>query len=157
MTTMVIIKDETGKLNGLGKRDQKAYARFRKLIQKLESGEIFTLNFWFPRNRKLHGLYFVMLTQVLNAQEQFDDVDKLRCWLTVGAGDCEFYPGPNGRIVAIPKSINFQSMDDEEFGDHLKRVKEFLRSDRAQLFLWPHLKPMQASEIVEGLLQGFER
>ena len=130
MTTIVVTKDEQGKLMGLSEKDKKAYARFRKFIERIEVGEIFTLDFWFPRNRKLLGLHFTLLSAMLDAQEQFDDLDKFRYWLTVGAGDCDFYPGPNGRMVAIPRSINFRNMDDVEFSAHHERVKTFLRRDQ---------------------------
>ena len=157
MTTIIVTKNDQGKLGGLSEKDQKAYARFRKTIDALEPGEILTLDFWFPRNKKFHGLYFVMMTQLFDAQDQFEDLDTLRYWLTVGAGDCAFYPGPSGKMVAIPKSINWKSMDDEEFSDHFRRVKAFLRTPRATQFLWPHLTPADASEMVETILMGFDQ
>jgi hypothetical protein len=47
-------------------------------------------------------------TDELNA-EQF------RAYVTVGAGYCDFIEDPEGRTVAIPKSVSFAKMSDDEF------------------------------------------
>lgn len=156
MTTITVTRDDKGKLTGFGEKDRRAYARFRKMLEAIQPGEIFQLDYWFPRHGAFHRLHFAMLAAILDAQEQFDDIDKLRYWLTVGAGDVDFYPGPTGRMVAIPRSINYRKMDDEDFRDHHERVKAFLRSPHAQTFLWPHLPPDQAAEMVESVLAQFE-
>jgi hypothetical protein len=48
-------------------------------------------------------------------------------------------------------------MDEQAFSEHHQRVKDFMRSPRATGFLWPHLPPHEASNIVEGILEGIER
>ena len=156
MASITVTKDQTGQIVGFGEKDKKAYGRFKQKVKDLQPGELYTIEAWFPRNPRLHGLHFAMLAQVFDAQEQFSDPEQLRLWLQVGAGHCEFVPGPTGRMVAIPKSISFRSMDDAEFSEHHERVKAFLRSDHAQAFLWPHLPADQRAEMVEGVLQGFE-
>lgn len=156
MTTITVTKDETGKLVGLGDKDRKAYARFKRVIEDLQPGEMFTLQTWFPRDGWRHRKHFSMLAGMFDAQEQFDDPDKFRMWVQVGAGWCDFVPGPTGRMVAIPKSIAYDKIDDADFTEHHEAVKRFFRSDRAQSFLWPHLTPMQASEMVESIIRPFE-
>lgn len=157
MTTITVTKDDAGKLVGLGEKDKKAYARFKKFIEGAESGEIFTIDFWFPRHGKFHRLHFVMLTAIFDAQEQFQQPEHLRQWLEVGAGHALFVPGPNGKTVAIADSISFKRLDDEAFAEHHQKVKDFMRSGRAQQFLWPHLESHVASEMVESILMEFER
>jgi len=156
MTDIVITKDDTGKLRGVGEKHGKAYAKFRKMVEEMEPGEIATVSFWFPRNPRLHGLHFAMLAALFDLQEQFADLDQMRYWLHVGAGHCEFVPGPKGKMVAIPKSIAFNRLDDEAFQIHHEKVKEFLRSLYATRFLWPGLSDHQASEMVEVILRDFE-
>ena len=156
MSTIAITKDEAGKLVGVTEADKKAYARFRKMVNDLEQGEVYHLEHWFPRNKKLHGLHFVMIGKVFDRQEQFEDPEELRKWLYVGAGFCNFYPGPSGRMVAIPKSINWKSIDDEEMSKVHNDVIAFLRSPRATGFLWGHLSEHDQSEMVEQILGEFD-
>lgn len=157
MTTITVTKNNEGKLAGFGKRDKEAYARFIRVLKKCEPGEIFTLEYWFPRHGKFHRLHFVMLKAIFDAQEQFHNPDHLRDWLTIGSGHAIFVPGPRGKEVAIADSISYRSLDDEQFREHHEKIKEFLRSLYATHFLWPHLSDQQASEMVETILHSFEK
>lgn len=157
MTTINLTMGDNGKITGFGEKCLRAWKRLLKIFADLEPGEIVVIEYWFPRNSKLHRMHFAMLAGLYDIQEQFDDPEKLRPWVQVGAGHCDFYPGPNGRMVAVPKSISFRSIDDAEFQEHHEAVKKFMRSDRCQSFLWPHLSPAQASEMVETLLRDFEK
>ena len=157
MTTLTITRDDTGKLVGCGEKDKKAYAAFQRRVHELQPGEIYQLTVWFPRNQKLHGLHFALLTTVFDNQEQFTDPDQLRAWLQVGAGHCEFVPGPKGRMVALPKSISFRALDDVEFQAHHEAVKDFLRTPYASAFLWGHLSDQEQAAMVDTILSQFER
>jgi hypothetical protein len=156
MTTITLTKDENGRPVGLGEKDKKAYAKFRKALEALQSGEIYTLDYWFPRNPKLHGLHFVMIGAIFDQQGQFEDPDSFRKWLYVGAGYADFYPGPKGRMVAIAKSINWRAIDDADFGDIHDKAIAFARSPHATNFLWPHLTPEQQSEMITKVLEDFD-
>lgn len=155
MTTITVTKDETGKLIGLGEKSARAYAKFRKQMLALVPGEIFTLKTWFPRNPKLHGLHFAMLAQIFDAQEQFADPEDLRMWLQVGAGHCQFVPGPTGKMVAIPLSIAFDKMDDVDFQAHHEAVKRFLRTLHCTRFLWPAIDDQAAGDAMQDILGAF--
>ena len=157
MTTIVITRDNTGKLVGFGEKDKKAYAAFQRRIKELEPGEIYRLTVWFPRNQKLHGLHFVMISAVFEQQEQFDDADKLREWLYVGAGFCDFLPGPSGRMVAIAKSVAWDKTDDQDFSEVHGKVIDFLRTPHATRFLWPHLSDPEQAEMADSILSQFQR
>ena len=156
MTTINVTRDNTNKLVGVGEKDKKAYAAFKKRIEEIEHGEIFTLSYWFPRNAKFHGLHFAMLSAIFDAQEQFADPDQLRSWLQVGAGHCEFYPGPKGKMVAVPKSIAHHKMDDQEFSAHHEAVKDFMLTQYAKQFLWPHLSQAEQDTMVDTILSQFQ-
>jgi hypothetical protein len=84
-----------------------------------------------------------MLAMIFDAQETFADPEQLRMWLQVGAGHCEFVPGPKGKAGGDPEEHRLLAMDDAEFAAHHEKVKDFLRSEHAQRFLWPHLDPEQ--------------
>lgn len=156
MSQIVVTKDDTGKLVGFGEKHAKAYAKFRRMIEALEPGEMFTLDVWFPRSGKFHRLHFGMLAAVFNAQEQFSDFEQFRAWTQVGAGHVEFVPGPKGRMVALPKSISWAKLDDAEFSDHHDRVRDFLRSEHATAFLWGHLERSRQAQMIDELLREFE-
>jgi len=157
VTTITITRDDAGKLVGFGDKNKKAYAAFKAKVDALEPGEIYQLTVHFPRNQKLHGLHFALLSTVFDQQEQFSDLDQLRMWVQVGAGHAEFVPGPTGRMVAIPKSISFRALDDQDFQAHHEKVKDFLRSPHATRFLWPHLSDVEQAEMIDTILSQFER
>jgi len=152
MTTIVITKRDDGKLGGFTPADQRAYARFKQSIDALEVGELFQLSTWFPRNPTLHKTHFVIIGRLFDAQEQFTDPDRLRAWLYVGAGFCDYAPGRDGVMVAIPRSVRYDKMDDAEFYELHRNMLDFLRGEHAQRFLWPYLRLEQTWETVEMIV-----
>jgi hypothetical protein len=156
VSRITVRKGEDGKLCGFSQADKRAYARFRKALDELEIGDLLTFSTWFPRNPAFHKMHFSMIGGLFDAQEQFADPDDLRRWLYVGAGYCEIVPGPRGRMVALPKSVAYDKLDDAEFSELHRKVIEFLRSEHAQAFLWPHLRPAQRADAIETMLTGYE-
>jgi len=152
---VVVVKTESG-LEGLGEASKRAYGRFRELVRNLEVGETLRVSWKEPRSPGFHKLFFVMLGHLFDQQENFPDENSLRSWLTVGAGFAEFVPGPTGKMVALPKSISWERMDEGEFRDLVSAVWSFLRTDHAQLFLWPATPADVRRRSVETLLAGFE-
>lgn len=157
MSAITVTKFEDGRLGGFTEKDQAAYAKFRSAITALEVGELFQLSTWFPRNPKLHRLHFAVMKALFDAQEQFAELDPMRKWLYVGAGYADFLPGPKGKMVAIPKSIAYDKIDDADFSDLHRKVVDFARSEYATRFLWPHLGDAEQIKMVEQLLAEFEQ
>lgn len=156
MSQITVVKENDGKVRGFTEADQRAYAKYRAQLDALEVGELFGYSVWFPRNPKLHKLHFAVIKAVFEAQEQFSDPSELRKWLYVGAGYCDFLPGPKGRMVAVPKSIAYDKIDDADFSELHRKVIDFLRDQHSQAFLWGHLTVDQRWEMVETLLTEFE-
>ena len=156
MSDVVIVKDDNGKLRGVGEKGERAYARFRAHVDKMQVGETIGFRWEKPRSPKFHRMFFGMLGELLDRQEQFADLDQLRAWLVVGGGHCEFVPGPLGRMVALPKSIAWSKLEDNDFRDLVSDVWAFLRTERAARFLWPHLTVEQQAEAVERVLAGWD-
>lgn len=156
MSNVVVIKDESGKLAGLGDKGARAWAKFKKRIDGMAVGDTLAFQWHEPRSGPHHRLFFAQLGALFDRQEQFVDPDTLRAWLIVGAGYCDFVPGPGGRTVALPQSIAYHNLDEAEFGELHSKVNAFLRTEHAQRFLWGHLGADKASETVEALLQEFE-
>lgn len=77
-------------------------------------------------------------------------------WLEVGAGHCSFVPGPTGKMVALPKSIAWDKLDQEEFERVAEGIWAFFHTAHARRFLWPHLSDQQGCDMVEAILGEFE-
>ena len=157
MSKVILKLDETGKLSGIDDKHERAYARFRAKIAKLRPGETLSFDFRIPRSPRFHRLHFAMLGAFFAAQEVFDDNERMRKWLEVGAGHCEFLPGPSGEFVAMPKSIAYEALEDSDFHDVHEGIKAFLRQPHAYRYLWPHLDDAGRERMVEAVLQEFER
>lgn len=155
MSVITVVKDNANKLIGFRDTDKKAYARFRKILDDLTPGELFQLEYWFPRNATFHKKHFVMLHDIFDAQDRFVDFEPFRDWMTIGAGHAIFVPGPNGETIALADSIAYKRLDDVAFEAHHEKVKDFLRTAHAQSFLWEHLDAQRAGEMVEALLDEF--
>lgn len=157
MPAVQITKDDTGKLVGFGESGRKTYAKFLAAVKQLEYGELLKFVYKVPRSPKFHRLHFVMLATLFNAQDQFASEYQFRKWAEVGAGHVDWVPGPTGKMVALPRSIDYESLDDEEFHDMHEAVKAFFRSPHATRFLWPNLDELKAGDMIETLLFEFER
>lgn len=156
MPTVTVTRNELGKIDGADEKHQRAYSRFVKRMQDLTRDGVLILKWWEPRSPKFHRFHFAILGAIFKAQDQFDSPDAMREWLQVGAGHAMFVPGPNGKMVALPLSIDFEHMDDVEFSEHHASVRKFVRSTRATRFLWPHLDDQRGSEMMECIFDNFQ-
>ena len=157
MPDVLLTKDERGQLAGYGDKGARAYRKFRDAIHDLEIGAFIKFSYRVPRSPKFHRLHFAMLKTFFDNQEQFSDDYQFRKWTEVGAGHCDFVPGPTGRMVAMPRSIAYEALDDEEFHDVHMGVRNFLRSEHARRFLWPMASNSETWNTVDLLLMEFER
>ena len=145
-----------GVVDGFTEPDRKAWNRFWNRVKRMEAGELWNLEMVFPRSGAFHRRHMKIEQSVFDAQERFQDFEAFRCWVKIGAGHCEWVPGPKGAIVPIPKSIAYASMDDQDFRVFHENTIQFLRGDHAANVLWPHLKGQRAAEMMDSILQGFE-
>jgi hypothetical protein len=156
MAKIRITRNREGKIEGASEADRKAYVKFRARVMALEAGEILSIEAKAPRNPELHGWHFIILDAVFEAQEQFEDERVFRKWVEVGAGHCDFVPGPKGRMVALPRSIGWDEMEDLDFQEHHEKAVNFLRSPDCTRFLWGHLSDLEQSNMIEGILTECE-
>lgn len=156
MAKIALRVNELGKLDGLTAADGRAYARFKRKLKQMRPGDTISFEHRFPRSPKFHRLHFAMLGVFFDNQEQFANPEDLRKWIEAGAGHCQFVPGPKGRLVALPLSIAYDSLDDTEFYEHHIKVVAFLRSQAATRFLWPDVSDIAAAASVESILQEFD-
>lgn len=150
MPEIVVFKGEDGKLAGHGDRGDRAYKRFLQRVRDLAPDDTLAFSWKEPRAPGPHRLFFKVLRELFDRQEVFNNADELRTWLTVGAGYVRFVQGRDA-MVALPMSIAYDQMDDDEFKEFIYRVQQFLWEPHAQQFLWPHLSPQAAYEAIEVL------
>lgn len=155
MSSLVVFKGDDGKLHGFGESGAHAWAKFLARVDGMEVGETLGFSWVEPRSPQHHKFFFKKLAALMERQEQFDDEGKLRAWLIVGAGYCDFVPGPNGRMVALPQSIKWERMDEATFSRLHAQVDAFLWTEHARRFLWGHLTDEQSYEMVEQLHKEF--
>ena len=141
-------------MTGLTPTDERGYARFLNRLKELGQNCI-QFSWKEPRSGAYHRRHFAMINALFEAQEQFTESDQLRKWLEVGAGFAEFVPGPKGKMVALPKSIAYEKLDQIEFEQIAEAVMSFARSDHARRFLWGHLSDQQSWDMIESVLGEF--
>lgn len=157
MSHCIILKDATGKLRGFSETHERAYQRWRRMVAELPAGQTVSFSFRMPRSLGHHRLFFKKLGTLLERTETFNDPDKLRAWLTLGAGYVDLVPGMDGKPNAIPKSLDFDSMDEAQFAELHRSVDDFLWTEHAQAVLWPELGAQQRWDCMESFMGGFRR
>lgn len=145
-----------GTLDGFSRDDKSAWRRFWKRLLRLEPGEMAVAEMVFPRSGPFHRRHMKIEQSVFDAQERFQDFEQFRYWLKVGAAWVTWAAGPKGGVVPIPKSISYAKADEAEFRRYHVQVIGFLRGDHAAKYLWPHLSPDAAAEMMNTILEGFD-
>lgn len=148
----------TGLIDGLGQDNARMWRRFLRSLLRLEPGEMMDVETTQQRLGRYHRKHMKLEHDLFNQQERFTNFDPgFRDWLKVGAGHCDWYPGPKGGVFPVPKSISYAKMEQGEFEEYHYKVVDFLRTEHAQKTLWPHLSVVDRMEFMEGFLADFER
>lgn len=150
MPDLIVCRGEDGKLQGLGEKGRRAWEKFRRVVEGLEVGETMGFSYRLPRSPNHHRFFFARLAELFARQERFDDDERLLEWLKVGAGFVDLMPGPDGTLVAMPRSISWVALDEQGFIEVHRAIRGFLMTPRAQEYLWPHLAPHARNQMVEG-------
>lgn len=99
---------------------------------KLKQGQVYEVEIKKKRNIDHHRKYFALVNLCYENQEQFEDIETLRWWLTCKAGYYKRVETPKGEMI-IPKSISFSKMDQVDFDKYyslvLDVVCKFLNTD----------------------------
>lgn len=156
MASVLIVKNEAGKLEGFGEKGTRTYNRFLGDVRALVVGEMLSFSYRVPRSAPYHNRHFRMVRDVFESQEKFDDETLFRKWLEIGAGYADWVPGPDSKICAVPRSIDYATLDQADFEPIHVAVKGFMRSQYATGVLWPHLSAQMQWEMIEQLLAGYE-
>jgi hypothetical protein len=145
----VIQKDSNGRFQGLGPAGHRAYMKFRFMCKEAPVGATLSMAYTIPRSLSHHRYFFASVTELLGMQERFDELKPLLEWLKVGAGHVDFVPGIDGQLVALPRSIDWESLEEKDFTEFHQAMRQFLWTPHAQAYLWPHLNTDQRYAMVD--------
>lgn len=135
--------------------NEQHHGRWRRWVNRLlraEPGEVFTFRNITERSGPFHRMHMRFEQTLFDRQERWPHLNGMRDWLKVGAGWCDWAPGPRGGIVPVPRSLSYEDCSDDEMREVHEAMVAFLRTPHAQKFLWPHLKAAQRSEMFEAIL-----
>ena len=92
-----------------------------EVLRRLGQGEVVRVELRKVRNYKFHAKFMALLGFVCNSTGIWPDEKVLLAALKIEMGHCDVYQ-ISGQTVMVPKSINFQSMDDTEFASFYERA-----------------------------------
>lgn len=144
-------------IHGIDEKNQKRWKTFLRQVFGLEDGEIAEIGTRIPRSGPFHRYHMAIEQAVFNAQERFAHFEQFRNWLKVGSGFCDWVAGPRGGVIPIPKSISYSELEESDMREFHADMLAFLRGPHAAPYLWRHMSVEQAAEMMETILQGFDR
>lgn len=146
-----------GMVDGLGEMGRKRWRRFVNGLMRLEPGEMVEIRTRKPRSGPFHRRHMALEQAVFEAQERFEQFNPgFRDWLKVGAGHVDWFPGPKGGVIPVPKSIAYDALEDDEMREFHEKVVAFLRTEHAARTLFPHLRALDGMAAVERVLGEFD-
>jgi Protein of unknown function (DUF1367) len=144
-----------GAVDGLGQEQRAKWRRFVAGLFRLQPGEIVEIKTHKARSGPFHRRHMVIETRVFEAQEKFMHFEQFRNWLKVGAGFCDWLPGPKGAVIPVPRSIAFDKLEEDDMRQVHADMMAFLRTEHAARCLWPKAPPLQRGQAIEILLSEF--
>lgn len=92
--------------------------------EKLRRGDEYTVEVKRARNPKFHRLAFGMIRAMFDNQERFENFNDFRRELNLLIDHYEEFISADGRVFYEAKSWSFADMDDLEFREVYKKVRE---------------------------------
>ena len=144
-----------GYVDGLGELGRRQWRRFFSMLLRLEPGEMVQIKTHKQRLGWFHRRHMALEQAVFEAQERFEDFESFRTWLKVGAAFVDWFPGPKGGVIPVPKSISYAKLEQGAMEQFHNDAVDFLRTEHAGKTLWRHLSPVNRITMIETILQGF--
>lgn len=161
MATITLVKLPDGSLRGMSEADQVAYKNFKTRLNKLEEGELCSIEAKLPRNSRFHRKFFAMLNLGFDAWEperkhktyKGREVQKnfeiFRSDVLIAAGFYEQTFGLDGRLRLDAKSISFSRMEEPEFSEVYNRCLDVLLQD----VLSTYAGREEVNQVIEKMLR----
>jgi hypothetical protein len=143
-------------LRGVDEKNHKRWKTFLRHVFGLEHGEIAEIGTRIPRSGPFHRYHMAIEQAVFDGQEKFEHFEQFRNWVKVGSGFCDWVAGPKGGVIPCPKSISYAELEEGAMREFHHDMLAFFRGPHASPFLWKHLGPAKAAEMMETILDGFD-
>jgi hypothetical protein len=86
-----------------------------ELHKRFKLGEIYRADVVKPRSYRHHKMIMALLNLTYANQDMYDDFEMFRKAVAVAAGHVEELATVDGEIIKLPKSINYDTLDEIEF------------------------------------------
>lgn len=86
-----------------------------EVARKFKVGEIYRSDVVKPRSYQHHKLIMALLNLTYSNQELYDDFEMFRKAVALAAGHVEELVTVDGELIRLPKSINYDTLDEVEF------------------------------------------
>jgi hypothetical protein len=140
-------------VRGMDRRHDKRWRRLWGRIWNAEVGEGFQIYGIEERSGPFHRRHRAIVTRLFESQERFKSEDALHDWMKLGAYWVTWGEGRRGQPVPQPRSTSFPECSEDEMREAHTAMVEYLHTERAQRFLWRHLKPHARAEMLELALR----
>jgi hypothetical protein len=111
----MLLKTERG-LRGATAKDQEAWAKFRRRLETMKPGTWLRFESTSPRNGPHHRKLMALLQLIAENSEVYTTVERALVAVKLIVGHFEPCIDPEtGEVIKVPKSIAFDSMDQDEF------------------------------------------
>lgn len=98
-----------------------------ELFKKIPNNEIFEIEYKKKRNINFHRKMFALLNLCFQNQSLFDNFEDMRYCLLLESGQSEFKNNAiTGEIFKVPKSLQFNKMDEIEFTEVYESVRNYI-------------------------------
>lgn len=84
-------------------------------VGKLTTDRTYRARVWRPRNLKYHNLFFALCALVVDNSEKWQTVEQFRQAFLIFIGYVQIIPGLDGNPVAVPDSMKFDRLDEDQF------------------------------------------
>lgn len=136
-------------IRGMDRENDQRWKRLWGQLWNAEAGEGFELLRKEERGGPFHRRHRAILQRLFDSQERYRNIDRLHDWIKVGAAFVEWKDGK-----PKPRSTAFDVCSEDEMREFHGQAVDFLRTERAQRFLWRHLKPNARTEMLEQVLRN---
>jgi len=146
----VLLRTPAG-LRGATPTDHDAWTKFKRRLETMKPGKWLRVEFSSPRNGPQHRKLMALFQLVTENSETYDTVAKALVAIKLCVGHFDLVIDPTtGEISKIPRSINYESMAQEEFDDFYSAA-----IDGVLQHILPQMDEATATRLLDMIVEGW--
>ena len=146
----ILVKTDTG-LRGSTPADHDAWTKFKRRLETTKPGTYLRIESTRPRNGAHHKKLFALLQLVAENSETYDTVEKALVAIKLVSGYTDPFIDPiSGKLTQMPKSIAYESMDQDEFDKFYQAAIDGVLS-----YILPQFDSAQADRLLDMIISGW--